>query len=366
MSGVDWCVAQGIADPERLGVMGGSYGGYMTNWVIGHTQRFKAAVSMFGIFHLQTDYSNSELSRWDNDYLGAYYWEDPEIYRRLSPGSYIEAIKTPTLIIHGDEDTNTFISNSKELYQALRHRGVTTQFVHYPREGHGVREPNHKLDEMRRCLAWMDKYVRHGGAKPDAYRIGDRVPNADGTLELNVTKAEIATFLGQTETRSRHQRPERPRTAGSGFLPSTTWTRANPATPLNSGPGRHAAGRRREEMLLHPSLPVFHSTFWVERCWWRARTCVSRSILTRTTANWRSGAPSCTVFRKQAARGCCASPIFLPFVFNGQRRKTRSRRTLASNVRNHSHPANPINPSSDRKKIKESRVSTIYAYPALC
>ena len=197
MTGVDWCVAQGIADPERLGVMGGSYGGYMTNWVIGHTQRFKAAISMFGIFHLQTDYSNSELSRWDNDYLGAYYWEDPEIYRRLSPGSYIEAIKTPTLIIHGDEDTNTFISNSKELYQALRHRGVTTQFVHYPREGHGVREPNHKLDEIRRCLAWMDKYVRHGGAKSDAYRIGDRVPNANGILELNVTRAEITTFLGQ-------------------------------------------------------------------------------------------------------------------------------------------------------------------------
>ena len=70
MAGVDWCIAQGIADPEKLGVMGGSYGGYMTNWAIGHTDRFKAAVSMFGIFHLQTDYSNSELSRWENDYLG--------------------------------------------------------------------------------------------------------------------------------------------------------------------------------------------------------------------------------------------------------------------------------------------------------
>jgi hypothetical protein len=152
---------------------------------------------MFGIFHLQTDYSNSELSRWDNEYLGAYYWEDPEIYRRLSPGSYIENIKTPTLILHGDEDNNTFISNSKELYQALRHRGVTTQFVHYPREGHGLGEPNHKLDELRRCLAWMDRYVRHGGQNPAVYRLGDKVPSADGLLELCVTSAEIATFLGQ-------------------------------------------------------------------------------------------------------------------------------------------------------------------------
>jgi dipeptidyl aminopeptidase/acylaminoacyl peptidase len=200
MAGVDWCVQQGIADPARLGVMGGSYGGYMTNWVIGHTDRFAAAISMFGIFHLQTDYSNSELSRWDNDYLGAYYWEDPEIYRRLSPGSYIANIKTPTLILHGDDDDNTFISNSKELYQALRHRGVSTQFVHYPREGHGLREPNHRLDEMRRCLAWMDRYVRHSGANPGVYRIGDRIPAADGRLELCVTRAEITAFVGQPKS----------------------------------------------------------------------------------------------------------------------------------------------------------------------
>ncbi len=203
MAGVDWAIAAGIADPQRLGVMGGSYGGYMTNWAIGHTNRFAAAVSMFGIFHLQTDYSNSELSRWDNDYLGAYYWEDPEIYRRLSPGSYIDSIKTPTLIIHGDEDSNTFISNSKELYQALRHRGVTTQFVHYPREGHGLNEPNHKLDEMRRCLAWMDKYVRHGGRNPDVYRTGDKVPNVAGGLEMLVTRAEIGTFIGQPKAGKR-------------------------------------------------------------------------------------------------------------------------------------------------------------------
>ncbi len=197
MAGVDWCIAQSIADPEKLGVMGGSYGGYMTNWAIGHTNRFKAAVSMFGIFHLQTDYSNSELSRWENEYAGAYYWEDPEIYRRMSPGTYLDAIQTPTLIIHGDEDSNTFISNSKEMYQALRHRGVTAQFVHYPREGHGLREPNHKMDEIRRCLNWMDKYLRHAGQNPSTYRMGDKVPSANGLLELCVTRADLATFVGQ-------------------------------------------------------------------------------------------------------------------------------------------------------------------------
>ena len=194
MAGVDWCIAQGLADPQRLGIMGGSYGGYMTNWAIGHTDRFRAAVSMFGIFHLQTDYSNSELSRWDNEYMGAYYWEDPEIYRRLSPGSYIEHIKTPTLILHGDDDSNTFISNSKELYQALRHRGVTTQFVHYPREGHGLREPNHRMDEVRRALAWMDRFLRNTNGTQGVYHIGDVVQHPEGRLELRVTKAEVAAF----------------------------------------------------------------------------------------------------------------------------------------------------------------------------
>jgi dipeptidyl aminopeptidase/acylaminoacyl peptidase len=197
MAGVDWCIAQGIADPERLGVMGGSYGGYMTNWAIGHTDRFKAAISMFGIFHLQTDYSNSELSRWDNDYLGAYYWEDPEIFRRLSPGSYLTQIKTPTLILHGDEDTNTVLSNSRELYQALRHLGVVTQFVHYPRESHGLNEPNHRLDEIRRCLAWMDRFLKHDGKIHDSYRLHDAVPNPAGDLELLVIQAELTTFTGQ-------------------------------------------------------------------------------------------------------------------------------------------------------------------------
>ena len=211
MAGVDWCIAQGIADPDRMGVMGGSYGGYMTNWAIGHTDRFRAAVSMFGIFHLQTDYSNSELSRWDNDYLGAYYWEDPEIFRRLSPGSYLTQIKTPTLILHGDEDTNTVLSNSRELYQALRHRGVVTQFVHYPRESHGLHEPNHRLDEIRRCLAWMDRFVKHGGKVRDRYRLHDTVPNPSGDLELKVIQAELTTFTGQPKPEE--STPKREQTA---------------------------------------------------------------------------------------------------------------------------------------------------------
>lgn len=195
MAGVDYLVERGLADPNRMGIMGGSYGGYMTNWAISQTNRFAAAVSMFGIFHLITDYSNSEISRWDADYMGAYYWEDPEIYRRCSPATYLASVKTPVLIIHGESDSNTFIANSREMYQALRQRGVTLEFVHYPREPHGLREPNHKMDEMRRALAWMDRYL-NGGAQR-IRRVEEKLEH-DG-YEFVVSRAEDAEYAGWHE-----------------------------------------------------------------------------------------------------------------------------------------------------------------------
>ena len=187
MAGVSHLLERGVVDANRMTVMGGSYGGYLTNWIIGHTDRFRAAVSLFGVFHLTTDFSNSAYFRWDYDYLGAAWWEDPEIYRRLSPGTYVDRMQTPTLIIHGDEDDVTSISNSRELYRALRERGVTTQFVHYPREGHGLSEPNHRLDELRRCLAWTDRHLNSGNAT--LVQVGDRVQNTELGLELRVVSA---------------------------------------------------------------------------------------------------------------------------------------------------------------------------------
>lgn len=160
MAGIDYIVKElKIADENKIGIFGGSYGGYMTNWAITQTDRFKAAVSMFGIFNLITDYSNSYLPSWEPDYLGDYYWNNLKIYLERSPFYYVKNIKTPVLIMHGDEDQNTFISNSKEMYQALKHLGKTVEFVRYPREEHGFREPNHRIDEFYRCLAWFNKYL---------------------------------------------------------------------------------------------------------------------------------------------------------------------------------------------------------------
>ncbi|MEP6754146.1 MAG: prolyl oligopeptidase family serine peptidase, partial [Chthonomonadales bacterium] len=134
-----------------------------------------------------TDFSNSDLWRWDPDYMGAYPWDDLDVYEKCSPSTFVKKIKTPVLITHGESDNNTFISNSKEMYQALRARGANVQFVHYPREGHGNREPNHRLDEMRRCLEWMDSYLKSGPAATKSRRLGDRITKSG--YELRVIRA---------------------------------------------------------------------------------------------------------------------------------------------------------------------------------
>ena len=173
MSGVDYLTERGIADPDRLGVMGGSYGGYMTNWIISQTDRFKAAVSMYGIFSLITDFSNSNIPYWEKQYLGDYYWEKIDLYLQRSAFSYVRNIRTPVLIMHGDQDANTFISNSQELYTALKLLKATYEFVRYPREGHGIsREPNHIRDLFQRQLRWFNKYI-----------LGEEEPQKKGTEE---------------------------------------------------------------------------------------------------------------------------------------------------------------------------------------
>jgi dipeptidyl aminopeptidase/acylaminoacyl peptidase len=164
LSGVDAVIKKGVADPERLGVTGGSWGGYLTNWTISQTDRFKAAVSMFGIFSLFTDMSNSIQSGFEKMYFGDYYWDDKTLYVERAPQTYVKDINTPVLLLHGEEDTLTNIANSREMYTALRLLGKTVQFVVYPREGHGFREPNHQIDSMRRAVEWFDKYLKGNGS----------------------------------------------------------------------------------------------------------------------------------------------------------------------------------------------------------
>jgi len=159
ISGVKELIRRGIAHPDSLVIMGSSYGGYMTNWVITQTNMFKVAVSRYGIFDLKSDFLNSIYAQWELDYLGKPYWNDPSLYRRMSPSTFIKKAKTPTLILHGAEDENTFTSNSRELARALGTLNVPHRFFLYPREGHGMDEPSHRLDVFERQLSWVNFHL---------------------------------------------------------------------------------------------------------------------------------------------------------------------------------------------------------------
>jgi dipeptidyl aminopeptidase/acylaminoacyl peptidase len=187
MSGVDKVIEMGIADPDRMGVQGGSYGGYMTNWIITHTDRFRGAVSKYGLWNLLTDWSNSNNPRWELNYLEAYYWDDMDLWLKHSPGTYVKNVTTPVLILHGDADPNTELANSREMYQALHNLGKTVELVIYPREDHGISgEPNHILDRQKRVVDWFAKYVLQ---EPDGYPVGK--PLVEGDWELTVTGATV-------------------------------------------------------------------------------------------------------------------------------------------------------------------------------
>jgi len=165
MDGVEHLIGKGFVDAERMGVTGGSYGGYLTNWTISQTSLFKAAVSMYGIFSFFTDWSNSWQPVFEKMYFGYYYWERPidmsNLYVNRSPAFYADKIKTPTLILQGEKDLYTDVSNSREMFQALNTLGVPVEFALYPEEGHGIRnKPYHYANVLSRSVAWFEKYLK--------------------------------------------------------------------------------------------------------------------------------------------------------------------------------------------------------------
>jgi dipeptidyl aminopeptidase/acylaminoacyl peptidase len=163
MAVVDAVLAQGWADPGRLGVCGGSYGGYMTNWIIGHTDRFRAAVSMRCVSELVSMYGTSDIgvyfSEWE---IGATPWDDPERYRRLSPLTYAPNIRTPLLLLHAEEDWRCPIAQAEQLFTWLRRLGRTVELVRFPGEGHNLTRsgrPRHRLEHLEHELRWFRTYL---------------------------------------------------------------------------------------------------------------------------------------------------------------------------------------------------------------
>ncbi len=161
MMGVDEILrTRSWIDAERLGVTGGSYGGFMTNWIITQTTRFKAAVASASVSNLVSFYSTSLYQDLIHAEFGGFPWDDYDLLWRWSPLRYVKQAQTPTLLIHGELDNDVHITQAEEMYMALKRRGIETVLARYPREGHGFREPLHRQDALERTLAWFDRFLK--------------------------------------------------------------------------------------------------------------------------------------------------------------------------------------------------------------
>jgi len=164
MAAVDTAVAMGVADPDRLGVGGWSYGGILTDHVISKTTRFKAAISGASEFNYLANYGNDHYQRqWEAE-LGL-PWQQPEAWMRISPFFRMDKIVTPTLVLGGDQDMNVPILGGQQLYQGLKRLGRDAELIVYPGENHGLRRPSFQKDRYDRYIAWYEKYLKVAATK---------------------------------------------------------------------------------------------------------------------------------------------------------------------------------------------------------
>ena len=159
MKGIDRLIEMGDIDPDKLAIMGGSYGGFMTFWAITQTDRFKAAIAHAAISDWFSFFGQTDIPNYlEFGFMGR-PWLSKKVYEKYSPIEYVTNVKTPLLITHGEEDRRVPISQSEQYYVSLKKLGVDVQFVKYPREGHGIGEPAHRIDVMNRQLSWLKKYL---------------------------------------------------------------------------------------------------------------------------------------------------------------------------------------------------------------
>jgi dipeptidyl aminopeptidase/acylaminoacyl peptidase len=171
MQAVDVVIARGGVDTTRMAVLGGSYGGFMTNWVVGHTNRFRVAETDRSIFNWYSWYGSSDAQGLtDYEFFGA-PWEQDSIYKFSSPMTYAARIQTPMLIVHSEDDKRTPITDGEQLFVTLRKRGIPSEFVRYPRSYHGLSRtgpPWLLVDRLERIRTWFAHWIGTGEAPPAA------------------------------------------------------------------------------------------------------------------------------------------------------------------------------------------------------
>jgi dipeptidyl aminopeptidase/acylaminoacyl peptidase len=160
LAGIDAAERSARIDEARLGLTGGSYGGFMTMWAVTQTQRFKAGVAAAGVSNWQSYYGENGIDEWLQPYFGASVYDDPEVYARSSPINFIRNVHTPTFSYVGERDLECPAPQTVEFWHALKALGVPTAVMIYPGEGHGLRDPADAEDAMRRTLSWFDHYLR--------------------------------------------------------------------------------------------------------------------------------------------------------------------------------------------------------------
>ena len=160
LAGVDEVLKTAPVDGNRLGITGWSYGGYMVMWAVTQTQRFTAAVAGAGIASWQSYYGQNRIDRWMVPFFGASVYEDPQVYAKSSPIEFIQKAKTPTLVLHGDRDSEVPTPQGYEFWHALKTLGVPSELVIYENEGHAITKREHRRDIEQRVAAWFEKYLK--------------------------------------------------------------------------------------------------------------------------------------------------------------------------------------------------------------
>ncbi|RSZ57473.1 S9 family peptidase [Massilia atriviolacea] len=160
LAGIDAAAKAAPVDTGRLGLMGHSYGGFMTMWGVTHSDRFKAAVAGAGIANWISYYGQNGIDQWMIPFFGASAYDDPAVYRAASPIESIKAARTPTLLYVGERDVETPAVQSMEFWHGLRAMGTPTTLVIYDGEGHAIRKPEHQRDQRARTVAWFERYLK--------------------------------------------------------------------------------------------------------------------------------------------------------------------------------------------------------------